>query len=476
MDENLKKEAKKGIIWSAVQRFSMQGLQFLTTLVMARQLTPDDYGIIGMLSVFIGISSVFIDSGFINALTRKQDRTQADICTVFYFNIGVALLAYFILFLTAPLIANFYGMEVLCPVLRVFSLVLIINSFSAVQATLLTIKLDFKTQAKVSIISLLVSAAIGIAMAYNGFSYWAIVALNISSSLISTALFWYYSRWRPSLLFSKSSFKSMFAFGSKLLASSLIDSIYNNIYSLVIGKFFAAKTLGNYSRAESYANFPSISMTGIMQRVTYPVLCKMQDDEQQLAHAYRKFLKLSAFVIFPLMMGLSALSHAFVVITIGPQWTFCAVLLQILCFSLMWYPIQVINLNLLQVKGRTDLSLKLEVIKKIIGTAILFASIPFGIVVMCCSRVLYSIICLFINSFYSKELINLSVFKQLRDILPTLLISFAMFLIVTAFNHFFTNQWIQISIGAAVGAISYIILSYLFNKDEFKSVLSLIKK
>lgn len=476
MDAKLKRETRQGVLWSAVQRFSTQGLQFLITLVMARKLTPEDYGIIGMLGIFIAVSSVFIDSGFINALTRKQDRTQTDICTVFYFNIAIALLAYTILFFSAPLIASFYEMPVLTPVVRAFAIILIINSFSAVQATLMTIRLDFKTQANIAVISISISGIIGIILAYRGFTYWALVIQTISSSIISTFLYWYHSSWRPSLLFSKESFKSMFSFGSKLLVSSLIDSIYNNVYALVIGKVFSAKTLGNYSRAESYANFPSISLTGIMQRVTYPVLCKMQDDEQQLAHIYRKFLKLSAFVIFPMMMGLSALAYPFIVIIIGEQWTFSATLLQILCFSLMWYPIQAINLNLLQVKGRTDLSLRVEIIKKIVGVIILCISCPFGIIAMCVSRIIFSCICLIINTYYTGKLLGLGLLLQLKDLLPTLLISLSMFFLIYTISHFTANIWLQMLFGTITGLLYYPAVSYVFNKSEFLSFLSLIKR
>ena len=280
MDSELRHQTKKGIIWSAIQRFSTQGIQFLTTLIMARMLTPSEYGTIGMLGIFLAVSSVFVDSGFINALTRKQDRTHADTCTVFYFNITISFVFYILLFLIAPLVARFYNMPELSPVLRVMGLTLIINSFAAVQATLLTIHLDFKNQTRIAIIALILSAIIGIALAYNGYSYWSLVVQSISFSTFNTFLFWYYSKWRPTLIFSKDSFKEMFNFGSKLLASSLIDSIYNNIYSLVIGKVFNASALGNYSRAESYANFPSISLTGVIQRVTYPVLCTMQDEQE----------------------------------------------------------------------------------------------------------------------------------------------------------------------------------------------------
>ena len=476
MDEQLKQQTKKGVMWSAIQRFSTQGLQFLITLVMANFLTPSDYGIVGMLGVFIALSSVFVDSGFTSALTRKQNPTQEDTSTVFFFNIVIACIAYIILFFAAPWIADFYDMPAITSVLRVLSLVIIINSFSAVQATLMTKRLDFKTQARITVIAISTSGAVGITLAFLGFTYWALVIQGIVSSLLSTFLYWFHSKWRPLLLFSKKSFCEMFSFGSKLLASSIIDTIYGNIYTVVIGKVFSAGTLGNYSRAESYANFPSISITGIMQRVTYPVLCKMQDDDQQLANAYRKFLKLSAFVVFPMMTGLSALAYPFVVATIGRQWEFCSTLLQIICFALMWYPIHAINLNLLQVEGRTDLSLRIEIIKKIIGVVILCIFIPLGIVALCYSRILSSILCLIVNTYYTGKLIHVGFIRQMLDLTPTLLISLATWGVVLFSTHFISNIYLQLAIGIAIGAITYTAISYLFNRELFHSVLTLIRR
>lgn len=476
MDRELRQQTKTGILWSAIQRFSTQGIQFLTTLIMARILTPAEYGTIGMLSIFLAVSSVFVDSGFVNALTRKQNHTHEDICTVFFFNISISCVFYALLFFSAPYISDFYNMPELLFILRVLGLTLIINSFAAVQATLLTIQIDFKNQTKISIIALLLSATIGITCAYKGFSYWALVIQNIVSCLISTILYWYFSKWRPTLTFSIKSFKEMFNFGSKLLLSSLIDSIYNNIYSLVIGKCFSASTLGNYSRADSYANFPSNSLTGVIQRVTYPVLCKMQEDGDDLAQTYRKFLRISAFFIFPLMMALSALSYPFIILLIGEQWSISASMLQILCFSLMWYPIHVINLNLLFVKGRSDLSLRLEIIKKVLGISILAIAIPMGIMALCYSRIVMSILALIINTYYTGKLINLGFLKQIKDLMPTTTISISMFALIIALNSLNPNLYAQTAIGITIGGSYYVLMSYLFNKREWDTAISLIKK
>lgn len=476
MDNSLKKQTKQGIIWSAAQRFSTQGIQFITTIVMARMLTPADYGLIGMLDIFIAILSVFVDSGFINALTRKNDRSHTDICTVFFFNISISILAYCILFLIAPLVASFYSIPVLCKILRILGLVVIIDSFAAVQMTLMTIKLDFKKQAHISIISLIVSGTTGILLAYYDFSYWSLIVQALLYGIISTSLYWYYSSWRPNFIFSMHSFNDMFSFGSKILATSLINTTYNNLYSLVIGKIFSASILGNYSRANSYANLPSSNITSIMQRVTYPVLCKIQNDDKALSDAYRKLIKISAFIIFPLMAGLSALAEPFVIIILGYKWSLCAVMLQILCFAMMWYPIHAININLLLVKGRSDLNLRIEIVKKIMGVTILCIAVPMGIMVLCYSRIISSIISLVINTHYTGKLINLGFTHQMKDLAPTFFISIGMWACILLCNTLFDNMLLKMFLGLIIGGGFYISFSYLFNRRDFLSFISLIHK
>lgn len=475
MEESLKKQTKKGIIWSAAQRFSTQGIQFVTTIIMARMLTPADYGVIGMLDIFIAILSVFVDSGFINALTRKQDRTHTDICTVFFFNIGISILAYCILFLIAPFVASFYSIPELKIILRILGLIVIIDSFAAVQITLMVINLNFKTQTKISIISLILSGATGIVLAYLNYTYWALVIQSLLYGIISTSLYWYYSSWRPSLIFSKKSFNELFSFGSKILVTSLINAAYGNLYSLVIGKLFSASTLGNYSRASSYAQFPSSNLTSILQRVTYPVLCKIQDDKTVLSNAYRELIRTSAFIIFPLMTGLSALSHPFIIVILGEKWNYCAVMLKIICFALMWYPIHAININLLLVKGRSDLLLRLEIIKKIIGIIVLCISVPWGILALCYSGILTSILCLVINTYYTGKLIKVGFTRQMSDVSKSFIISITMWGVILLINNFVDNYFLQMIIGIIVGAAFYFIVSYLFNKHELKYVLSLIR-
>lgn len=477
MPESLKKQTISGIIWSGVERFSVQGIQFFVMIIMARLLTPKDYGLVGMLTVFIAIAQTLIDSGFSQALIRKQDRTETDNSTVFYFNIVVGLFIYLIFYITAPLIANFYQTPSLVPIMRVISIGVIFNSLAVVQRALLTIRLDFKTQAKASLLAAVFSGAIGIIMAYNGFSVWSIVTQQLTNLGLNTLLLWIFAKWYPSGRFSINSFRELFSFGSKLLASGLLDTLYRNIYLIVIGKLFTATKLGYYTRAQQFSDFPSSNLTGILQRVTYPVLCKIQDDKEILAHAYRKFLKISAFVIFPLMVGLSAVAEPFILLLLKEQWHFAAVILHIICFSAMWYPIHAINLNLLQVEGRSDLFLKLEIIKKILGIIILCISIPFGLIAMCYSQIISTILCLVINTYYTGQLINVGLIRQMKDLTPTLVLVLTMWVIINfGVLPFCGNNIIRLIAGILIGIIYYIGLAWIFKFDELKELFSILKR
>ncbi len=476
MPESLKKKAVKGVFWSSIENLSLKGVQFLVMLIMARLLTPNDYGLIGMLTIFIAVSQSLVDSGFSQALIRKQNRTQVDNSTVFYFNIIVGLVLYLLCFLFAPLVAKFYNTPELCQVMRVFCLCIIINSFVVVQRAQLTIRIDFKTQAKASFTAAAISGAIGITLAYLGYGVWALVFQQISNVGINVFLLWIFSKWKPIWAYSWNSFKELFSFGSKLMASGLLDTLYKNIYLIVIGKFFSASSLGHYTRAHHFAEFPSSNATRIMQRVSYPILCKIQDDDEKLPTAYRRLLRLSAFVVFPLMMGMSGLAFPFVRITVGDKWTFCSELLQIICFSMMWYPIHAINLNLLQVKGRSDLFLKLEIIKKIVGICILFATVPIGLKAMCYGSIVSSMFSLVINTYYTGKLIHVGYLKQMRDLMPTFLLSVSMFVVLFFFCKLISNIYIQLFVGILIGATYYIILGRIFCPAEFAEVLSMIKR
>ena len=428
-----------------------------------------------MLTIFIAISQTLVDSGFSQALIRKQDRTETDNSTVFYFNIAAAALLYLILALCAPLIAYFYNEPQLTELTRVIGLSIVISSFAGVQRALLTVDIDFRTQAKASLTAAMVSGAVGIAMAYSGFGVWAIVWFQLTNQAVNCLLLWLLSKWRPRWLFSWRSFRELFSFGSKLAASALLETLYSNIYLLVIGKVFKASDLGYYTRAQQFASFPSSNLTGILQRVTFPVLCTIQDDDERLRSVYRRFLRLSAFVVFPLMVGLAVVAHPLVLLLLKEQWIFAATLLSILCFSMMWYPIHAINLNLLMVKGRSDLFLKLEIIKKFIGVGILCITVPLGLIPMTVGSIVICILCLAVNTHYTGRLIHVGFWMQMRDICPSLLYSLTMGAVVWLITMLFASSWLQLIVGVLSGAAYYLLATYLTHSADLRELVSFVR-
>lgn len=471
---SLKEKTVKGVVWSSVDRFFSQGIQFIFSILIARLLLPSDYGTVAMLNIFLAISQTFIDSGFGTALIRKIDRTEEDFSTVFYFNIAAALAFYGILWFTAPYIADFYDIPLLKDITRVVALTLVFGSFSGIQSARLSIAIDFRSRAIISITVTLVTGALGLWMAYSGYGVWALVMQSVVSSLLRTILLWAFVRWMPKLVFSWKSFKELFSFGSKLLASGLLDTAYNNIYTLVIGKVFSSSALGVYSRADSLAQYPSSNITSVLQGVTFPVLSSIQNEPERLTSAYKKFIRLSAFVVFPLMIGLSAVADPLIRLVLTDKWEGAIYLLQIICFSMMWYPVHAINLNLLQVEGRSDYFLKLEIIKKIQGVIVLCITIPLGLVTMCYGRVVSSVLCLVYNTYYTKKLIDYGFASQMKDLLPILAHSLVMGVIVWMIVLFLPSLWLQLVVGVIAGAAYYLVGAYIMRFDELNELLSLL--
>lgn len=472
----LKEKTVKGVLWSCVDRFSTQGIQFVFSVLIARILLPSDYGTVAMLSIFFAVSQTFIDSGFGAALIRKIDRTETDFCTVFYFNIAVGVFFYLVLWFASPYIADFYDLPLLKDITRVVALTVVFSSFSIVQSAKLSIKVDFKTRAKTSIWANFLSGAIGLFFAYRGYGVWALVIQSVSFSFIGTFLMCYWVRWIPKLIFSWRSFRELFSFGSKLLISSLLNTCYNNIYPLVIGKFFSPSALGLYSRANTLAQYPSSVITSTLQGVTFPILSSIQNENEMLADVYKRFIRLSAFVIFPMMIGLSAVASPFIRLLLTDKWEGAIYLLQIICFAMMWYPIHSINLNLLQVKGRSDFFLKLEIIKKVQGIAILCITIPLGVVAMCYGSVIGSLLSLIYNTYYTKRLIDYGYWAQMKDLLHILAHSMVMGILVWLVVQAFDSLWLQLFVGILTGMVYYVVGAKLMKFDEYSELMSLVKK
>lgn len=476
IEDTLRHKTVHGLLWSSVERFSVQGITFVTSILIARQLLPGEYGTIAMLYIFIGISNSLVDSGFSTALVRKANRSETDNATVFYFNIWVGLFCMVALFFCAPMIADFYEMPVLNPVARLISVVLFLDSLSVVQRALLTADIDFKTQAKVSLSSVILSGGAGLWLAYAGWGVWALAWQMVTASLFRSILFWSVARWRPKACFSIDSFRNLFGFGSKLLLSGLIDTLYNNIYILVIGKMFNASSLGNYSRARQIAYYPSSNLTEVLQRVTFPVMSTLQHEDERLRYTYRLMLRLSGFIVFPLMVGLALVAKPLILFLLTPEWSGAIPLLQIISLGLMWYPIHAINLNLLQVKGRSDLFLRVEIIKKVIGISVLCATIPMGLIAMCWGQVICSIIGLVINTYYTGKLINAGFIRQMLDLLPILFTTAVMGGIVYLCIGLSQKPSTQLILGITSGITAYLILTNSFKMKELNYILDIIKK
>ncbi len=476
MPESLKYKTIKGVLWSGIERFSVQGVQFFVLLVIANILDPKDFGLVGMLTIFLAVGQSLIDSGFSQALIRKQDRTELDNNTVFYFNIVVSVLLYLILYVIAPWVAVFYNEPQLTDLMRVLCVVVVINSFAVVQRAIYTAQIDFKTQAKASFIGAFISGVVGVYMAMNGYGVWTLVWQQILNAFINTLLLWIYSNWFPKLQYSWKSFRSLFSFGSKLLASGLLDTIYTNMYALVIGKVFSAASLGHYTQADRFTRLPSSNITGILQRVTYPVLCSIQNDEDRLRENYRQLLRLSAFIIFPLMCLLASVAYPLVDVLIGEKWRFAATLIIPLSFHMMWWPIHAINLNLLQVKGRSDLFLKLEIIKKAIGVIVLIVSVPLGLLFMCYCSIATSIINLVINTYFTGKLINVGFLMQMKDLSNTLITSLLIFTIVYVSTQIVDKSIMKLFVGAVIGILCYVGVVWGLRFKELSYLKSMIKR
>jgi O-antigen/teichoic acid export membrane protein len=470
MAESLKHQAVKGVMWSAVERFSVQGIQFVLSIIIARLIAPSEYGLIAMLGIFISIAQSFIDSGFSNALIQKKDRNETDYSTVFYFNIIISIVIYLILFFSAPYIAMFYKEPQLESVTKWVGLGLIISGFSIVQRAKLTISLNFKIQTKASLNAVIISGIAGIILACNGFGVWALVFQTLLNNGLNALLLWILTHWTPAWTFSWKSFNTLFSFGSKLLIGGLLHTIYTHLYTLVIGRWYSATNVGYYSRAHSLAIFPSSNIVGIITRAMYPVLCQLQEDELRLKNYFIQCIRLSCFFVFPLMIGVAVLSKPLVQLILTDKWLPAAGLLPILCIAYMWDPVMNINWLILSVKGRTDLSLKSEIIKKLLSVTILILSIPFGIHVMCCGILLYNICDIIIIFFFVKKVIRITFWEEMKELLPLLGISLLMGGSIYFAISFFSFSWLKLLVGTFIGIGIYALFSFLFHFPEINYI------
>ncbi len=476
MSQSLKHKTVKGVSWSFIDSISSQGITFLVGLVLARLLTPEDYSLLGIIVIFISVFNSIVDSGFSNALIRKTDATDRDYNTVFVSNLVLSVILCASLYLSASAIAVFFSRPPLTDLLKVMSFIIIINAFAIIQRTILMKKIDFKTQTKVSVISSVSSGVVGIGMAVAGYGVWALVGQQLSRQSINTVFLWIYAKWHPKLQFCVDSFTELFGFGWKLLASSLIDTTWREIYQVVIGKCYAPATLGQYTRAQQFASIFSSNMTTVIQRVSYPVLSTIQDDKDRLKASYKRIIKISMLPTFVFMLGMAGCAKSMIQVLVGDQWLPAVPFLQIICFQMMLYPLHSLNLNMLQVEGRSDLFLKLEIIKKIIAVVPVLLGIFVGIYWMLIGSVFTGWISYYLNAHYSGPAMGYSIKEQIIDILPSLGIALLMCAVVYGMSYIPISPFILFPLQFVVGITIAIVLSKEFELPEYIEIEDLAKK
>ena len=473
--QSLKDKTIKGTAWSAADAFLGQGVTFLVGIVLARLLSPDEYGLIGICMIFNTVLSSIVDSGFNNALIRKKNCTDADYNTMFLTNLSISIVLYSLLFVSTPFVAHFFSRNELTWLIRATGLILLINALSITQVTILTKRIDFKTKTKASFISAILSGLVGIAMAYTGFGVWALVGQMLSKQLIYTLCLWGLNKWWPSFTFSSKSFHYMWGFGWKLLVSGLLNNIWNQLYQVVVGKFYSPATLGQYTRGREYASIFSSNLTSIIQRVSYPVLSEIQDDKHRMVEGYRRVIKMTMFITAICMISLGAVSEPLIYCLIGPQWHEAATYLPLICISMSLYPLHAINLNMLQVLGRSDIFLYLEIIKKIIGIVPIMIGIFVDIYWMLIASILIGFVSLYLNSWYTGKALGYTFWKQLRDIAPSFVIAFIIALSVYFLKYLPLSNWAILPMQVLLGALVFITACRKSGLEEYKEVTNMIK-
>ena len=474
-EQSLKDKTVKGVAWSGIDNVVEFGVTFVVGVVLARLLSPDDYGLIGIITIFTAVCQTLISGGFTSALIRKINATDDDYNTVFIVNFVMSLLLYGIICICSPLIADFFNRDELIALTRVSSLGMIVGALAIVQQTRLTKRIDFKTQTKITFIASIVSGVIGITMALLNFGVWALVAQTLSSQVFRTILLWFYNKWIPQIRFSTVSFHDLFGFGWKIMVSGVLDSVWKELYQVVVGKFYSSATLGQYTRAKQFSSLFSRNLTLVIQRVTYPVLSNIQDDKERMVLAYRKIIKVTMFITVISMYFLGAISEPLLYCLIGPKWHEAATYLPLICITGSFYPLHAINLNMLQVQGRSDLFLGLEIVKKIIGIFPLSVCFIYGVMPMLYVSVMTSIICYFLNSYFPGKLLGYSSWKQIRDIAPSYGLAILVVLCVFFLKYLPISYWVVLPIQIMTGCLVILCVCQKTRMEEYMELKRLVE-
>ena len=480
----MSKESKtvmSNFIWRFLERTGAEGVSLIVSIVLARILSPETYGIVAIVTVFTSIMQVFIDSGMGNALIQKKNADNIDFSTVFYFNITVCLIVYTLMFIAAPYIAHFYKMPELTPVVRFLSLTLIISGVKNVQQAYVSRHMMFKKFFFSTLGGTITAAVIGIYLAYHGFGVWALVTQQLVNAAIDTLILWITVKWRPDPVFSFERLRSLFSYGWKLLVSGLLDTFYNNLRQLIIGKMYSSSDLAYYNQGKKYTQVMVTTINSSIDSVLLPAMSKVQDEISRVKSMTRRSIKTSTFLIAPIMLGIAGSSTQIVSVLLTDKWLPCVPFMIIFCIVYVFYPIHTANLNAIKAVGRSDLFLKLEIIKKIVGFALIFISMWFGVMAMAYSMLVSSVLSQIINSWPNKKLLNYSYIEQLKDIAPSVCIAAVMAVLVWGIGAILNLKPIyELVIQVLFGVALYLISSYVIKNDSleyfYKTLISVLKK
>lgn len=478
--KTLKKQAISGVFWSSLQQFGSQGIGFIVSIVLARLLLPAEFGLIAMIGIFMGIGATLMNAGLASSLIRTDNPTQEDYSTVFYFNLVGSLLMYILIYFTAPFIATFYKQEILVTIIRWYAIIFIINAFAIIQTTRLTKLLDFKTQMKISIPATILSGIVGVIMAYLGYGVWSLVVMAITQSLASTIQLWIYSNWMPSWVFNKEKFKYHFKYGYKLTLSGVLDTLFVNVYIIIIGKIFAPAQVGFYQRANTLKQLPVTNIGAILNKVTFPLFAEIKNDDVRLKNVYKKIMQVVLFLVAPLLLIMAALAEPLFRFLFTEKWLPAVPYFQILVFNGILYPIHSYNLNILKVKGRSDLFLKLEIMKKTLVLIVVLVSFQFGIYGLLYGSVLTSVLAFLINTHYTGKYLNYTSWEQAKDLIPIIFLAICCGALVFFIDGIFKDNMrydiLRLLIGSVIGITTYLILAYIFKMNSLTEIRTIFQR
>ena len=475
MADDLKNKTVKGMSWSFAEQFLTRGFNLVIGIILARLLSPTDFGLVGMLGIFIAISQLFIDGGLASALIREKNPSEKDFSTVYIVNMTLGVVFYFLLFFSAPLIADFYHQPLLRNLLRATALILVINPLASIHNTLLVIRVDFRSKMIISVANSLIAGTVGILCAYKGMGPWALVGQSIASAIVATLLTLSFVRWMPRLVFSKDSFMRLFSYSSKLLGSQLIQTIYANVYPMVIGKKYAASDVGYFNRAGQFPNMTSTAFASAMSQVAFPIMSQIQDDNDRLLVVYERYIQVFSFLAFPVLMGLCGCARPLTSFLLTDKWLPCVPMMQIICFSFLPTGIAQLNLNLFYVKGRSDLVLRMEIIKKALMFGVLIVTMFFGMTAICYGLIVNSLIDFFYSAFYTRRILGYSPLRQIRAVFPYLMLSLVVLAESLLISHFIQNNLLSLITSLVASVFSYWALAKVFGPYAYQETATLIR-